>query len=143
MSALSNKIRETMAQLDMTQKDLAKKCALPKSTVSMYLSGKATPSNIRLVELANALGVSLEYLMQDDSGEEHSRQTVKLRIGVRDAAGCLGKGCQFVREGLKSGRLPFGGAVQNSEGRWTYYINPVKFRDYVTPEIFDRYFEMT
>lgn len=142
MSVLSNRIKEAMVQQDMTQQELARKCALPKSTVSMYLSGKAVPSKNRLEEIAGALGLTTSELLQVASENTPTQRIVRLRIGVRPAAECLGKRDQFVRDGLKSGVLPFGSAVQKPDGRWTYYINPVKFREYVTPEIFDRYFKM-
>lgn len=55
-------------------------------------------------------------------------------VSVKEAAKVMGKSEQFVRIGLQTKRLPFGSAVQVST-RWTYYISPAKFYDFVGKEI--------
>ena len=40
------------------------------------------------------------------------------------AAEYLDKTPVFVRFGLQQGRLPFGAAVQNESGKWSYHISP-------------------
>lgn len=40
------------------------------------------------------------------------------------AAEYLDKTPVFIRLGLQQGRLPFGGAVQNESGKWSYHISP-------------------
>lgn len=46
------------------------------------------------------------------------------RITVAAAARILGKPPQFVREGLKSQRLPIGTAVKyDGSSKWTYHIS--------------------
>jgi hypothetical protein len=40
------------------------------------------------------------------------------------AAEYLDKTPVFVRLALQQGRLPFGGAVQNHSGKWSYHISP-------------------
>lgn len=49
---------------------------------------------------------------------------------VKEAARLMGKSEQFVRIGLRNGRLPFGTAVKMSQ-RWTYYINRKRFEDFI------------
>lgn len=51
-------------------------------------------------------------------------------ISVGQAALIMGKSKQFVRIGLQRGLLPFGTAVKMSS-KWTYYISPQKFFEYV------------
>ncbi len=51
-------------------------------------------------------------------------------ISVGEAALIMGKSKQFVRIGLQRGLLPFGTAVKMSS-KWTYYISPQKFFEYV------------
>lgn len=51
-------------------------------------------------------------------------------ISVKEAAELMGKSQQFVRIGLQRGLLPFGTAVKMST-KWTYYISPKKFIEYV------------
>ncbi|MDD4000377.1 MAG: hypothetical protein PHX62_05755 [Bacilli bacterium] len=55
-------------------------------------------------------------------------------LPIEEAAKIMGKSKQFVRVGLQRGILPFGTAVKLSS-RWTYYISPPKFYDYVGGEI--------
>ena len=42
----------------------------------------------------------------------------------------MGKSEQFIRIGLQRGLLPFGSAVQNAGGRYSYYISPELFEQY-------------
>lgn len=51
-------------------------------------------------------------------------------LPVIKAAEIMGKSQQFVRIGLQRGLLPFGTAVKMSS-KWTYYISPEKFCEYV------------
>jgi hypothetical protein len=51
-------------------------------------------------------------------------------ISIHDAAKLLGKSEQFVRIGLQRNILPFGSAVKLST-RWTYYISPARFGEYI------------
>ncbi len=43
----------------------------------------------------------------------------------------LHKNAEWVRAGLRQGRLPFGTAVQSKSGRWNYIIFKNKFCSYV------------
>lgn len=51
-------------------------------------------------------------------------------LSIHKAAEIMGKSDQFVRLGLQRGILPFGSAVKLST-RWTYYISPTRFYEYV------------
>jgi len=53
------------------------------------------------------------------------------RISVDEAARQMGVTPQFLRLGLRAGRFPFGAAVQMPGGRWSYYINRVRFEHYL------------
>lgn len=52
------------------------------------------------------------------------------KITVAEAATAMGVSQQFVRIGLQRGILTFGCAVKMSN-RFTYYINPEKFNNYI------------
>lgn len=54
-------------------------------------------------------------------------------ISIKEAANKMGKSEQFVRVGLQRGLLPFGVAVKLSS-KYTYYINPKQFNDYIGGE---------
>ncbi len=53
------------------------------------------------------------------------------KIPVAKAAEIMGVSKEFVRIGLQRGILDFGVAVKMSS-RWTYYINPQRFEDYIS-----------
>lgn len=52
------------------------------------------------------------------------------KIPVAKAAEIMGVSKEFVRIGLQRGILDFGVAVKMSS-RWTYYINPQRFENYM------------
>ena len=54
----------------------------------------------------------------------------KNQITVKEAAKLMNKSEQFVRIGLRNNRFPFGSAVKLST-RWTYYISPKLFFQYI------------
>lgn len=53
-------------------------------------------------------------------------------VPVEEAAKEMDKSKQFVRIGIQRGTLPFGIAEQlPNSTRYTYYINPVKFYEFI------------
>lgn len=50
---------------------------------------------------------------------------------VIDVAKKLGKSPEFVRIGLRTGRLPFGSAVQVSPNKWSYHVSDKLFKEYM------------
>ncbi|MGI6663917.1 MAG: hypothetical protein ACOX3W_00600 [Christensenellaceae bacterium] len=52
------------------------------------------------------------------------------RVKVKEAAEMLGVSEQFIREGLKSQRLPFGVAVKMSS-QWSYHISEGLLKAYI------------
>lgn len=58
------------------------------------------------------------------------KTTEKQNISIKEAAEIMGKSQQFLRVGLQRGILPFGTAIKMSS-KWTYYISPKQFYEYV------------
>ena len=52
------------------------------------------------------------------------------KISIKKASQLMNKSQQFVRVGLQRNLFPFGTAVKMSS-RWSYYISPKKFYEYV------------
>ena len=52
------------------------------------------------------------------------------KVPVIRAAQILGKSPQFVRCGLRAGKLPFGIAVKGNGKTYSYHISPKLFMDY-------------
>lgn len=55
---------------------------------------------------------------------------IKKEITIQEASKLMNKSQQFLRVALQQGKLPFGTAVKLSS-RWTYYISPKKFYEYI------------
>ena len=53
------------------------------------------------------------------------------RLSVAEAAKLMGKSAEFVMVALQEQRLPFGSAVQNKHGLWSYHISPALFNAYI------------
>ena len=67
-----------------------------------------------------------------------NKQASKLQLSIKEAAEFIGKGQQYVRMGLQTGRLKFGSAVQTREptrtrprGAWDYDIQRIQVERYV------------
>ena len=53
------------------------------------------------------------------------------KVPIATAAVLMGKSEQFIRRGLISGKLPIGAAVEGEGGRYSFYISPKLFADYI------------
>jgi transcriptional regulator with XRE-family HTH domain len=60
---LSKRLKATRKRNNLTQEELAIKLKTTKGTISNYENRHSTPSNEMLVDLANALGVTTDYLL--------------------------------------------------------------------------------
>ncbi|MDD3049753.1 MAG: helix-turn-helix transcriptional regulator [Candidatus Cloacimonetes bacterium] len=125
--SFSERLKQAMEEKNMSQADLCSLTGIGKSSISQYISGKNEPKTKAIEKIAEALQVSTAYMNglieTNEAGEEKS-------VPVEKAASLMGKSQQFIRVGLQRGLLPFGSAVKLSS-RWTYYINPQRFYDYV------------
>lgn len=140
MTTFADRLRCAMGMVGVNQSALAEKVGVSKAAISQYLSGKNIPGIVRLQALADAVGVSFDYLAGFEATANGVSPVMK-KISVRDAARCMGKSDQFVRIGLQRGFLPFGNAVPGTGNNWSYYISPAKFREYVGVETFNGFFE--
>ena len=129
----ADKLKNLMKDLDLTQSKLSDLTGIGKSSISQYLSGKNTPSALRMSMIANALDVSVDWLngsVDEIDGSGHLNN-----LPVETAAKLMGVGKQMVRQGLKNGVFPFGYAVLMPSGKYRYYISPKKFAEYTGNEI--------
>ena len=137
-TTFAERLKNAMEQANVSQSDLSRRTGASKAAISQYLSGKNTPNMERIAALANATGVTLDYLI--GYGAAPVAEPPIKKISVKEAARCMGKSDQFVRIGLQRGLLPFGNAVPGTGACWNYYINPTKFRDYVGADQFNSFF---
>lgn len=53
------------------------------------------------------------------------------KISIKEAAETMNKSQQFVRVALQQKMLPFGAAVKMPSGKYSYYISPKKFYEFI------------
>lgn len=143
MNTFVERLKYAIEQADLKQSALSELTGISKAAISQYLSGKNTPSLERIKALADATGVTFDFLMGHGAAPLKEVPPSVKKISVKEAARCMGKSDQFVRIGLQRGRLPFGNAVPGTGSKWIYYINPAKFREYVGAEAFNTFFGLT
>lgn len=66
MTPFKEKVKQHRAALELTQKGLAEKSGIGYRTIITYESGERFPQPAQLYKLAKALGVSTEYLKDDE-----------------------------------------------------------------------------
>lgn len=143
MNTFAERLKYAMEQADLKQSTISDRTGISKAAISQYLSGKNTPGPGRVKALANVTGVTFDFLMGYGEAPVMDAPPSVKKIGVKEAARCMGKSDQFVRIGLQRRLLPFGNAVPGTGNKWNYYINPTKFREYVGAEVFNTFFGLT
>lgn len=142
-STFADRLKQTLYHAGVNQKTLSEKTGFSKAAISQYLSGKNTPPPERIKTIAKALGITVDSLIRvngDPVKETAVTVPMNLKITVKLAARCLGKSDQFVTSGLQAGVLPFGVAVHGTGGKWNYFIQPEKFREFVGESRFNEFF---
>ena len=138
ITTFAERLQSAMKLANMTQAELAAQTGASRAAISQYLSGKNVPNMDRIKALADATGVTFDYLI--GYGTAPATEAPLKKISVKEAARCMGKSDQFVRIGLQRGLLPFGKAVPGTGRCWNYYINPAKFKEFVGAEQFSTFF---
>lgn len=129
MNVFSIRLDEAMKVKNVSQSQLSALTGIGKPSISQYLSGKNEPNNDRKKKIAEALGINEGFLMGLDV-EMDGAAKMNQKITTVEAAKLMGVSKEFIRAGLQTGKLPFGTAVKMSN-RWTYWINPKKFNEYL------------
>ena len=123
-------VKQIMQEREITQADLMRLTGIGKTSISQYLSGKNEPSKRRKIQIAEALGVTLEDL------EKPIPRTVGRKFRPEDAAHLLGCDADTIRLDIQNGTCQFGHGVQTSS-RWTYIMYPKKFTEITGIELED------
>lgn len=127
-----SKLKKLMNELGVSQTKLFELTGIGKSSISQYLSGKNEPSKERKKEIAVALGVQEDYFNQFEATAIVQHGSA-INVPVADAAKLMGKSKEWVMQGLRDGRFPWGYAVKLN--KWSYFISSVKFTEYTGIEI--------
>jgi transcriptional regulator with XRE-family HTH domain len=130
--SFSNKLKQLMRELSLSQTKLSELTGIGKSSISQYLSGKNEPTKDRKREIAKALGVKENYFeVFDINAAPTVDKCVNLPVVV--AAQLMHKSKKFIMQGLRDGLFPWGYAVKLKD--WSYFISSVKFTEYTGIEI--------
>jgi len=74
---ISERIRHTRQQQKLSQLDLAQKANLSPKSLSRYELGTSIPPADSLKAIANALGVSADYLLDDEAVQIKDKELYK------------------------------------------------------------------
>lgn len=75
MNIFAKRLNAALEKNNMRPADLAEKTGIGKSAISQYMSGAFKPKQVRTEKIANALGVSVAYLMGYDEPDIEIEQT--------------------------------------------------------------------
>ena len=81
---ISERIRHTRQQQKLSQLDLAEKAALSPKSLSRYELGTSIPPADSLKAIANALGVSADYLLDDETVQIKDKDLYKKFEAIQD-----------------------------------------------------------
>ena len=121
----SEKLKQAMDDLNLTQADVAVKTGKSKASICQYTSGNTVPPERTQEKIAVLLGLPATYF-SDEKVIDFSNLTGKNML-PEQAARILGVNPATIRKGLQQGVFPWGYAVKTTEDRWTYIINTKKF----------------
>lgn len=74
------KVRALMAERSMTQKQLSKLSGITESSISRYLHSEQRPRMDIVVNIAKALHIETEYLLDDDEKSESAYNAIATAI---------------------------------------------------------------
>ncbi|MDR1563904.1 MAG: helix-turn-helix domain-containing protein [Oscillospiraceae bacterium] len=140
MTNFAQRLESAMDKKHITLSKLAGLTGIAKSSISQYLSGQNIPRDLKLEIIADKLSVSADWL-KNGGGDSGTNSSFKFpaKIKVSQAARCMHKSENFVRNGIEKGIFPFG-SVQKFSSKRTFYISPVQFCEYVGKEVFTQFF---
>lgn len=137
----AKKLKNAMAELGISQKQLITMTGIGASSISQYLNGENEPRVDRQREIAAALGLDPGYF-ETEYGVMKKAEKAGYAIPalkVSSAAKLMRKAPDTIREGLKQGVFPWGYAVKISgdeeKERWSFFINAKRFADVEKIEI--------
>lgn len=130
----SEKLKQTMQELHLNQRQVCGMTGKSKGSVSQYLSGKQIPSEDVQAAIAVSLGLEENYFSKKEESvvalpTAELRNRIIPRLDVEKAAKLLGMNHNTVRKGLQQGVFPWGYGIHTSENRWVYFINARRFAE--------------
>lgn len=107
--ALSEKLYTLRKKSGLSQEQLAERLNVSRQAISKWESGMSLPESDKLVSISRYFGVSLDYLLKDESGEDVASAEVRIDNG--------GKNTSVEEESVnKSGKDTHAGTVPADTG---------------------------
>ncbi|MBR2257908.1 MAG: helix-turn-helix transcriptional regulator [Blautia sp.] len=120
MLRFAEKVKKSREALNLSQEELAQLIGTSRRTVVAYESGKVTPHDKNLRNLASSLGVTTAYLTNDASDDPEQDIDKEPYIKqVRDEFGS--KGAKQIAEALKVNAALFAGGTLTEEQKDNFY----------------------
>ena len=120
MKTFRDKVIEHRAALGLSQQQLADKAGIGVRTIGNYESGARLPYAAQLYKLAKALGVSTEYLKNDEI-EDPSYGLDRMDYVEEMRATTGTKDSQNLEEMLKANKEMFAGGIVSEEAKDAYF----------------------
>lgn len=85
MATLGTRLKESLAALNMSQKDLASTTGCTEAAISQYVNDVRIPRATVLGKIASALGVTSEYLISGTEESTRDEIDYTMRLIARNA----------------------------------------------------------
>ncbi|MBR2256239.1 MAG: helix-turn-helix transcriptional regulator [Blautia sp.] len=125
--SVKDQLYKALVLKNITQSDLHRMTGISKSAISSYLSGKCVPSDLQRRKILEALELPSDYFDEKEEPEVFRMPEKIPRITPLQAAKVMGVSARTVENGLKNKAFPWGYAIKNPDGKYTYWINAMKF----------------
>lgn len=120
MKSFNEKVKEHRGILGLSQKQLAEKSSIGYRTITSYESGERFPQPAQLYKLAKALGVSTEYLKDDEiTDPAYGLDRMEYVEEMRQTSGK--KEALDLEEMLKQNQTLFAGGTISEEAKDAYF----------------------
>ena len=90
MATTGDRIKEIRTKRELTQDQLSEKAHISKGFLSDIENNKRNISSMKLLEIANTLGVSVDYLLKGEEVDNRASAEVKIPSDLSQAAEELG-----------------------------------------------------
>ena len=147
MKAFAERLNTVMVEAGLSQVMLAEKSGCSTASISQYIHGRNIPTPKKMQALADALAVTVDYLLGNEAKEIAEKEFTippgMKPITLRQASACLHMADKNVKEGISNGTLPIGRVICLSGKKARILITPEKLREEVGMARFNEFFGIT
>lgn len=116
----SEKVRDIRKKLGYSQRELSERVGVSLRSVCSYEAGSVTPRGAILRKLAEALGVTVEYLLNDEATNPNEGRANEERVEkVREVFG--GRGAREMAELLQRNTALFAGGDLDQDAKDAFF----------------------